>query len=129
MTAAANLFDAANLTAANLYPLWVNDTLQAAVVAYAATPALATAFEEAATNNHPIGNWLAVIAAQATAILPYVQGEFSSAPYGIGTITAMNKAVDYIYRLCKLGFALNEQDLITDAQAAALLAAYNDNFA
>lgn len=128
MTVAANLLEAANLTAANLYPLWVNDTLKDQVAGFAAAPALVAAFEEAVPSNHPVGNWLAVIAAQATTILDYVQGTFSGSPYGIGTITAMNAAVDYIYRLCKVAYALSLQGLISGAQASALLAAYNSFF-
>lgn len=129
MTAAANLDQAAALAADNYYALWTADTLKTAVTTFAADAPMNALFLNAATNDQPIINWIAVVAAQATQILPFVQVTVSGKPYGIGTLATMSQAVDYMYRLCKLAYAMQQAGLITSGQAAAILTAYNTNFA
>jgi len=59
--------------------------------------------------------------------LPFASNKATGAtPYGGGTISTFGLAVDYVYRLCKLAF---EYTLITPAQKAVILAAYNAQFA
>jgi hypothetical protein len=125
MTAALDLFEAANLTPQNLRPLWEADTLQPKMIAF--WTAINPSFEEQIQNDHPIANWIAVIAALSPSILPFAATKAPGAtPYGGGTISTFGLAVDYVYRLCKLAF---EYTLITPAQKATILAAYNAQFA
>jgi hypothetical protein len=125
MTVAVDLFEAANLTPQNLRPLWYADTLQARMVAF--WTAINPAFEEQIPNDHPIANWIAVIAAFSPSILPYAAVKDPGAtPYAGGTVSTFSSAVDYVYRICKFSF---EYALITPAQKAVILAAYNAQFA
>jgi hypothetical protein len=125
MTVAATLFEAANLTPQNLRVLWEADTLQPKMIAF--WQAINPSFEEQIPNDHPIANWIAVIAAFSPAILPFASNKAPGAtPYGGGTIATFSSAVDYVYRICKFAF---EYTLITPAQKAVILAAYNAQFA
>jgi hypothetical protein len=125
MTVALDLFEAANLAPQNLRVLWVADTLQTRMINF--WTAINSSFEEQIPNDHPIANWIAVIAALSPSILPFVANKAPGAtPYGGGTISTFGLAVDYVYRLCKLAF---EYTLITPAQKAVILAAYNAQFA
>lgn len=124
MTVAANLFDAANLTPQNLRVLWEADTLQARVIAF--WQAINPSFEEQIPNDHPIADWIAIIAALAPSILPFAENKDPAAtPWAGGTIQTFSLTVDYIYRLCKFAF---EYQLITPAQKTVILNAYNTQF-
>jgi hypothetical protein len=125
MTVAANLLDAANLAPQNLRPLWEADTLKAKMIAFwqQASPS----FEEQIPTDHPVINWISIIAAFSPSILNFADNKSPGfTPYAGGTITTLSTSVDYIYRICKFGFYY---PLITPAQKAALLAAYNAQFA
>ena len=125
MTVAVTLLEAANLTPQNLRPLWEVDTLQAKVIAF--WQAINPAFEEQTLNDHPVADWIAIIAALAPSILPFaVNASPGATPWAGGTITTFELAVDYVYRLCKFAFYYG---LITPAQKATILAAYNAQFA
>lgn len=124
MTVALTLFEAANLTPQNLRPLWEADTLQARVIAF--WSAINPSFQEQIPNDHPIADWIAIIAALAPSILPFAAvKEPGATPWSGGTISTFSLAVDYIYRLCKFAF---EYQLITPAQKTAILNAYNAQF-
>jgi len=125
MTVAANLFEAANLASQNLRALWVTDALQTRMINF--WQAINPSFQEQIQNDHPIADWIAVIAAFAPAILPYAAVKDPGAtPYGGGTIATFSAATEYVYRLCKFAF---EYTLISPAQKATILAAYNAQFA
>jgi len=123
MPAAVDLIDAAGQAPVDLLARWQADTLNARLVAFAAT---ATAiFPTSTANNAPIANWCSVISAFAPSIINFTQ----AAHVGLNTIPQYQTAVDYVYRLCKLANYYNVTlGLITNAQAAALLAAYNAQF-
>jgi hypothetical protein len=123
MTVAADLMDAANLAEDNLFPLWKADTLQAKVTAF--WQAINPVFPDEDAPSRPIGAWVAIIAAFAPTILPFNN---IGIDVGSNTIVTFQQAVQYIYRICKLGFALNAQAFITPSQSTALLAAYNAQF-
>jgi hypothetical protein len=125
MTVAATLLEAANLTPQNLRPLWKADTLQGRVISF--WQGIDPSFSEQIQNDHPVADWVAIIAALAPSILPYAANMSPGAtPWAGGTVTTFELAVDYVYRLCKFGYYY---DLITPAQKAAILAAYNAQFA
>lgn len=126
--AALTLLEAANQTPTNLNPLWANDTLQAKVIAF--WESLVQLFPDDISNNQPIGDWLAIIAAFAPSILPYAQEGTpgTTSLVGLNTIATFRTAVDYIYRFCKFASAYSDQNLITTLQADAILAAYNAQF-
>jgi hypothetical protein len=125
MTIAANLLEAANLTPQNLRPLWEADTLLPKMLAF--WQAINPNFEEQAANDHPVSNWISVIAALTPSILPFAGNTNPGAtPWAGGTITTFSLASDYVYRICKFTYYYT---LITPAQKAAILAAYNAQFA
>jgi hypothetical protein len=125
MTVALTLLEAANLAPQNLRPFWVDDTLQTRMINF--WQAINPSFEEQIQNDHPIANWIAVIAAFAPAILPHAAVKDPGAtPYGGGTVATFNTSMEYVYRICKFAF---EYTLITPAQKAVILAAYNAQFA
>ena len=124
MTVAATLLEAANLAPQNLRVLWEADTLQAKMIAF--WTAINPFFEEQIPNDHPVADWIAIIAAFSPAILPFAATmDPGSTPYSGGTITTFSTAVDYIYRICKFGFYYQ---LISAAQKTAILTAYNAQF-
>lgn len=124
MTVAADLFDAANLAPQNLRALWVVDTLQTKMINF--WQAINPVFEEQIPSDRPVANWIALIAAFSPSILPYAAVKDPGAtPYAGGTISTFSTAVDYVYRICKFAY---EYPLITPAQKAAILAAYNAQF-
>jgi hypothetical protein len=125
MTVAIDLLAAANLAPQNLRVLWEADTLQAKTTAF--WQAINPSFNEQITNDHPVANWIAVIAALAPSILPFAANANPGAtPWAGGTITTFELAVDYVYRLCKFAYYYQ---LITPTQKAAILTAYNAQFA
>ncbi len=117
MAVAADLLEAANLAPQNLRVRWEANTLQTRMVAF--WQAINPDFEEQTPNDRPVAAWIAVIAAFAPTILPF-------ASTAAGTITTFTLAVDYIYRICKFAYYYT---LISPAQKAAILAAYNAQFA
>jgi len=122
---AATLLEAANLTPQNLRPLWEADTLQAKLISF--WQAINPVFQEQSPADHPVADWIAIIAALAPAILPFAGNANPGAtPWAGGTITTFGLAIDYVYRLCKFGFYYT---LISPAQKAAILVAYNAQFA
>lgn len=129
MTAAADLNQAATLAPKNLQIPWAADTLKTKLSAFWA--ALNPSFEDAIPNDHPIGNWIALIGNLAQNILPYEPA--ASGTTQVGTLATYQTAVTYVFRLCKLAYALqnstNPKAKITSGQAAAILAAYNTQFA
>jgi len=79
-------------------------------------------FPDDRPNNHPIANWLAVLSTLATTVV---------AEGNDPTAVELREAVSAVYRVCLLCNYLNgvpvSPKLISDAQAAALLAAYNSH--
>src|SRR5215470_7553204 len=114
MTAAASLTEAAISAADNLLTLYTGNTLKAKTAAFCAT-ALAI-FPDQTQSSRPVADWLTLLSALSD------QMPVASVPY-----SSLNSAIDYVYRLCFLATALNTQtpQQVTNAQATALLAAYN----
>lgn len=125
MAAAVDLLDAANLTPQNLRVLWEADTLQARMIAF--WQAISLSFDDQIPDDHPVINWISIIAAQAPSILPFADTMNPGVtPWPGGTIETFTNAVDYIYRLCKFAFYYT---LISGAQKTVILNAYNAQFA
>lgn len=122
MAVAADLLDAAAKTPTNLLPLWQANTLKAKMVAF--WQAITDDFLDQTPNDRPVGAWISIIAAFSPSILNYEQPAFSDV--GLGTVSTFETSVDYIYRLCKFSYYYT---LISSAQKAAILAAYNAQFA
>lgn len=116
---AATLQEAAGLAFGNVSTAWRAGNLKTHLTAFweEADPL----FPDQALNNHPIANWIAMIAAVANEC-PTQDGtkdtRFAQFPY-------MNSAALYVYKLCWLASYFETEGLITNAQAVALLAAYN----
>lgn len=115
MAAAANLFQAGQQAWENLAPLSVAGTVRAKLLAFIA--AIDDVFEEQQPNDHPMLNWIAVLSA-------YVANMSSTA----SDWPALRPAVELLYRLCFMGEQSNVQNLITNTQYTAVLAAYNAQF-
>lgn len=126
MAPAANLLEAATKTPSNLLPLWEASTLQAKVIAF--WQAIDPEFPDEVDSNQPVSNWIAIIAAFAPSILDYEQPAPNSG-VGLNTQATFQTTVDYIYRLCKFAYYYAAQGLISATQAAAILTAYNAQFA
>lgn len=125
MTVAANLLEAANLTPQNLRSLWEANTLKSKMIAF--WQQVDPVFQEQIPNDHPVINWISIIAAFSPSVLDFADNANPGfTPYAGGTITTFSQAVDYVYRICKFGYYYT---LITPAQKTALLAAYNAQFA
>ena len=114
MTVAATLKDAATDAFGNLNTLWLADVLKAKIAAFCdlALPI----FPQEQDLNHPVSNWTTLLDALQDA-MPTPQ-----------TFLNLNQAVDQVYRLCWVAYYLQQQNLITNAQATTLLAAYNAQF-
>ena len=124
MTVAANLLEAANLAPQNLRALWETDTLKQKMISF--WKQIDPSFEEQIPNDHPVINWISIIASSSPSILSFADNMTPGfTPYAGGTITTFSSAVDYIYRLCKFSYYY---PLITIAQKDAILAAYNAQF-
>ncbi len=117
MTAAATLQEAAGLAYDNIAILQAATTLKADLTLFWQQANAPGIFEEQAPNDHPIANWLAIIAALASNML--------TTP----TLEDVDFAAQYVYRICLVARSLKDMNLITTGQAAALLLAYNDNLA
>ena len=120
MATASTLEEAAAQSFDNLFTIWLAATaFKSKLVAFAAT--VLPLFPDQDPNGRPVANWATIMASFAnqldTDVAPIRQ------PY-----TTLNTAADYLYRLCWMGFQLETQNLITTAQANAVLAAYNADF-
>jgi len=117
VTVAATLPDAATIAADNLYTLYVGGTLKTKLTAFWGS--ILPTFPEQENNSHPVSNWLILIANLAN------QMPVANVPYA-----QLNAAIEYVYRVCFVAYQLNNQTpkLVSNVQAAALLAAYNAQF-
>jgi hypothetical protein len=115
MTMAANLEQAGFLSYPQMTLQWIANTLDTSVPAFSA--AVSPLFEDAKPNDRPVGNWLVLIDALASELpatdVPNVQ---------------FNQIVEYVGRMCLAGFVALNEGTITNAQAVALLAAWNTAF-
>jgi hypothetical protein len=126
MPPVADLIGAADQCAVDLDVRWQADTLNTRLVAFAA--AATAIFPTNVANNAPMANWCAVISAFAPSVINFSQTGFGVS-IGQNSIPQYQTAVDYVYRFCKLAYYYNlTLGLITNAQAAALTAAYNAQF-
>lgn len=119
MSIAATLPEAAGLSFDNLQVKWLSNQLRNALLNFwsqLSSPSTGP-FLDGVANNHPIGNWLALIASLQSLM------KQSNVP-----IDQMTVAAEYIYRICWMTETLRTQQLITTPQAAAVLAAYNGSF-
>lgn len=110
--AAATLIEAAGLAYNNCFTLWTANTLKTKLTAFAA--ACAPVFIEDRPGDQPCGNWLVLIAALAKDMIAV------DVPF-----TDLNAAAQYVFRFCWLTTSLNTLTIVSNAQAAAVLAAYN----
>lgn len=109
---AANLTDAAHLSYTRASTLWYASTLKAKFGLF--IDAVQVTFKDDIPNDRPVGNWLILMKSlhsqMGAGILPEVQ---------------FNDAVEQLYRICLAGASQLAAGLISGAQAAALLAAWN----
>lgn len=119
MTMAATLVEAANLSYSQLALKWTANTLRTATAAFAA--AASPVFPDSQDNCRPVGNWMVLIDALVSTLPP--------APLPVA-VSDLNQDVEYVARMCYAAFTLNAQvpQLVTNAQATALLAAWNAAF-
>jgi hypothetical protein len=115
MAAEPTLSQAAYQAVNNLKPWWADNTLKTRLTTFAAD--LQATFPDQTPDNHPVGNWLAIIAALAD------QMPAAAVPF-----TSFMTAADYVYKMCWMTNQLDVQNLISAAQAAAVLAEYNADF-
>jgi hypothetical protein len=117
MAFAVNLENAGFLTYEQLYLKYAANTLDSATAGFAA--AANPIFPDEIANNRPVGNWLILIDALVATL-----------PTGLVGQKEFNQLVEYVARMCIAGYTINTQTppLITNAQAAALLAAWNAAF-
>lgn len=113
---AANLQDAAGLAYTNVAKRWTLGQLRAGLSAF--WPAINPSFPDDDLNNHPVGNWLALIAGLSSECPPDTGGT-------VDQFFFMDTAAKYIYRLCWLGSYLLSVNLISAAQATVILNAFN----
>lgn len=116
MATAANLDEAAEQAYANLQTLWIAGTMAARMTSFV-TDLLPT-FPEQEQLSHPVSNWLVLIRA-----LSATMNANASADAG-----ALRDGANYVYRICLIAQQLQTQSMITGAQAAAVLTAYNLRF-
>ncbi len=123
MATAVSLPAAAGQSFDDLYPIWVagGDTFRTAVATFASS--LLPTFPDSDTVGRPIADWLAVLATVASSMPSVV------APATTDFSLYFVPVQDHVYRVCWLGAkAMPTSPQITNAQQAALLAAYNANF-
>lgn len=117
MAAAVNLVQAAGQTYQNLFPWYLNNTLKTRLTTF--WNAILPTFPDQEPNSRPVADWLVLIASLADQMPTMV----NSVPFA-----SFDVATNYVYRLCYIGNFLTSRSLITPAQGAALLAAYNAAF-
>lgn len=113
MPPAATLPDAAGAAYDNLYVKFVGGTLKADTAAFALALNVPGLFEEQTESDHPMINWISVIAALAESMVAI------SVSYA-----QLNADVMYVYRACWMA----NTSMYSTAQKTAVLAAYNTNF-
>jgi len=119
MATAATLEQAAGQAYANLSTKWASNLLKSRLTQFwqASIGPTADVFPEQNANSRPVANWMTVIAA-ISSLLPA-----TDVP-----IEQLSESATAVYKVCWLAFVLNGQGLVTNAQATALLAAYNAAF-
>lgn len=113
MTVAFTLKDAAHEAFDNLYTLWLADTLKSQTATFC--DAVLAQVSEQDVNARQVADW--------ATLLDITQDQMPGA--SVSFTTGLVVAADQVYRLCWLAYALNQQGLLTNAQATAILAAYN----
>jgi hypothetical protein len=117
MAAHASLLLAAQNCFEDMTAQTIAGTLPAALATF--LDAIQPTFSDDRANDHPILNWIAVLYAY--------QVQMSG---GANNYVELRVAADYMYRFCFMAYQAQTQTpaLITGAQAAVILAAYNANF-
>jgi hypothetical protein len=117
MSVAATLAEAAGLTYDNLFVPWqLGLIFRNKLLIFASD--VNTFFPDEPQNNRPIGNWTIPLLSFVT---PLTAADNRN-------LEVLNKAVDFVYRICWAGqFAFNA-GLITSGQADDLLDSYNSLF-
>jgi hypothetical protein len=115
MASASDLEQAAKQAWLNLAPLSISGTLRAKLLAFCA--AISPQFNVGNPGDRPTINWNAILWAHAQTMSPVADNW-----------PALRVAADYLYRLCFMTNQADNQSMITTAQAAAVLTAYNAQF-
>mgnify|MGYP001600440290 CR=1 FL=1 len=115
MAAALTLVQAAQESLQNMAVQTVAGTLKTRIATFLDT--IQAQLDSEIPENHPIINWSAVLYGYQTQMAG-----------GANDYIELRISGDYVYRLCYMAAQSQDQSLITGAQAAAILAAYNANF-
>lgn len=115
MAAEPDLEQAAVNAADHLYTLYLANTLKTALTSFWTN--LQVFFPQGQINNHPVSNWLVLIASLSKE-MPTTNVSYSD----------LDAAINYVYRICWMTNQLQVQGLITDNQADHVLDEYNDDF-
>lgn len=117
MVMASDLENAGFLSYPQMSLQWAANTLDTSAASFAA--AASPLFSDGIPNDRPVGNWLILI-----------DGLVSTLPAGLVGQKDFNQLVEYVARMCIAAFTINAQSppMISNAQAAALLAAWNAAF-
>jgi hypothetical protein len=115
MAMAATLLEAAHLSYDQAAIFWTANTLDTQFSAF--ITAASTIFEDAKPGDRPVGDWIILMRQLAA------QDGFTDSPM---PLALFNQIAEQLYRMCFAGFSLNGVT-ITNAQAVALLAAWNAN--
>lgn len=117
MAMAVDLSDAANLTYQQLALKWTANTLDTACASFSA--AASALLSDGLAGDRTVGNWL----------IP-IDGVIADMPVGVVPVELFSTVVSYIYKMCWQAFSVNAltPPLISNVQAAALLAAWNAAF-
>lgn len=113
MATATTLVEAAHLSYDQCGLRWTAGTLRASFTAF--IQAASSIFSDNIPNDRPVGNWLVPmygLLSQVPAANPEQQ-------------RFLDSCAQYLYRICYAGHVMDDANLITNAQAAALLAAWN----
>lgn len=115
---AATLQAAAGLAYTNVARRWNGGQLKVGLTAF--YQAIDPSFLEDQLNDHPIGNWIVLIAGLSN------ECPADTGPPTTGTqFSFMDLAGKYVYRICWLASYLVSQNLITAAQGTVILNAFN----
>jgi hypothetical protein len=115
MPPSLSLQAAANAAYDDMFVWWQSTQLKARLTGFGVQAALI--FSDDNPNDRTVGDWFVPIQALATIMGAAVQ-----------PLTQFNAAVQYVYRICWQGDAMQTAGLITPAQAAALLVQFNTWF-
>jgi hypothetical protein len=116
MPAAVTLQAAANDAYDFMFVWWQAGQLKARMTGFAAQ--MSPSFADDVPNDRTVGDWLIPIAALANTMGAAVQ-----------PLTQFNASVQYIYRICWQADAMRTANLISAAQATAVLNQFNIWFA